>query len=85
MIYVDEIQYHRTCKFKDKHWCHMTADTIEELHDMASKIGLKLKYFRHGVTFYYIIPIKKRNMALNLGAKYVPLKDQINAKFEKNP
>lgn len=39
-VYVDELREHDT-RLKWKVWCHMTADTDEELHAMADLIGLK--------------------------------------------
>ncbi|MEH1786919.1 MAG: DUF4031 domain-containing protein [Nostoc sp.] len=49
-------------------WCHLTADTIEELHQMAEGIGLKKTYFQNkSVPHYDLIPSKRR-LALKHGA-----------------
>jgi hypothetical protein len=49
--------------------CHMLADTIEELHEMADKLGLKRKWFQGAAsTPHYDICLAKRDQALALGA-----------------
>lgn len=50
--------------------CHMLADTLEELHDMAARIGEKrswLQVSRTGVP-HYDIPIFRKELALEMGA-----------------
>lgn len=40
--------------FKDKHSCHMYADTPAELHALAARIGLKREWFQdHRVVGHY--------------------------------
>lgn len=56
-------------------WCHMIADTDEELHAMARRLGLKRSYFQHNPRtpwhdHYDIVP-SKRAKAIEYGA--VPL------------
>lgn len=51
-------------------WCHMTADSREELDAMAVRIGLKTSYRQHTgrpTEHYDLIPFK-RQMAVGLGA-----------------
>ena len=51
--------------------CHMIADTDQELHDMADKIGIARKWFqgppkhRHA---HYDICLSKRKLAVEYGA-----------------
>lgn len=45
--------------------CHMTADTLEELHAMADKIGIRRKWFQGD---HYDICKSKRALAVRLGA-----------------
>ncbi len=50
-------------------WCHMIADSEDELHAMAKKIGLKLgwaQYDHHGI--HYDLTPSKRALALKAGA-----------------
>lgn len=50
-------------------WCHLTADTVEELHAFAAKLGLKRAWFqdKEGRPHYDLTP-GKRWQALRLGA-----------------
>jgi uncharacterized protein DUF4031 len=48
--------------------CHMLADTLPELHDMAAKLGLKPEWFQNERTPHYDICQTKRKLALELGA-----------------
>ena len=47
--------------------CHMMADTEEELHEMAAKLGLKREWFQPHRPHYDICKTK-RALALKLGA-----------------
>lgn len=47
---------------------HMLADSVEELHEMAAKVGLKRKWFQnHGMPHYDLCQ-QKRQKAVELGA-----------------
>jgi hypothetical protein len=50
--------------------CHMIADTLDELHDMAQRLGLKRQWFqtsRSGMPHYDVCR-SKRTQAVSLGA-----------------
>lgn len=50
--------------------CHMMADTLEELHEMAHRIGLKRRWFQmsnRGMP-HYDISLSKRKEAVECGA-----------------
>lgn len=74
MICVDYLQ---TIKPKSKsvsrfgnQWCHLFSDNgnIEELHQMALKIGLKKSYFQnHAFLPHYDLIPSKRELALKNG------------------
>ncbi len=69
MVYVDELREHDT-PLQFKIWCHMTADTDAELHDMADRIGMKREWFqisRKGVP-HYDLTLQGRELAVRLGA-----------------
>ena len=54
--------------------CHMTADTLDELHGMADKIGMERRWFQAPPKAshpHYDIPESKRAKALALGAQEV--------------
>lgn len=48
--------------------CHMIADTLEELHAMASGIGLKREWFQPGSTPHYDVCLGRRALAVKAGA-----------------
>ena len=72
-VYVDETQdYTRIAKarrLRHTHWCHLTADTRDELHDFAKRLGLRRTWFQdHAIRWHYDITPPKRARALQLGA-----------------
>jgi hypothetical protein len=48
--------------------CHMLADTIGELHEMADRLGLKRSWFQSGSTPHYDLSRSKRKEAIEKGA-----------------
>lgn len=73
MIYVDPLANFggddAPMCFRNKASCHMYADTLEELHFMASKIGLKRSWFQDSKSLqHYDLTPSKRMLALSSGA-----------------
>jgi hypothetical protein len=53
----------------DGYWCHLTADTLEELHAFAAKLGMKREWFQDKVDRpHYDLTPGKRLQAIRLGA-----------------
>lgn len=81
-VYVDNMR----AKFGRMIMCHMMADTLKELHEMADKIGIKRKWFQdHKKYPHYDISLGKRNIALANGAiemKSTELLKLMRGKFE---
>lgn len=48
--------------------CHMIADTLDELHAMASDIGMKRVWFQPGSTPHYDLCVARRALAVKAGA-----------------
>lgn len=49
--------------------CHMVADTLEELHAMADKIGVSRRWFQNKPRRpHYDISLSKREKAVKFGA-----------------
>ena len=48
--------------------CHLTADTLTELHDFAQQIGLKREWFQQGSLPHYDLTPRRREAAVRLGA-----------------
>lgn len=64
-VYVDSA----TNSFGRMSMCHMLADTLEELHAMADKIGIQRKWFQnHPNHPHYDICQSKRKLAIQFGA-----------------
>ena len=51
-------------------WCHMTADSREELDDMAELIGLRLRWIQHPDEWHehYDVTVSRRAAAVKAGA-----------------
>lgn len=55
--------------FRNRPSCHMYADSLEELHAMAKKIGLRREWFQnHPYLKHYDLTPSKRAMAVRFGA-----------------
>lgn len=77
-VYVDDLQVwpHARGRFKAGS-CHMTADTLAELHEFARRIGIKRHWFhRTKLAPHYDLIEAERAAALAAGAEYVPAMEQ---------
>lgn len=65
-----------------KHRCfkdgssHLMADTLEELHAFAARLGLRRTWFQPRSSPHYDLSPAKRARALELGAVFVPAREQ---------
>lgn len=69
-VYVDTARH----PFRGYIMCHMVADTLDELHQMADQIGMERRWFQAPPKAshpHYDIPEGKRAKALALGAEEV--------------
>lgn len=48
--------------------CHMMADSLDELHSMADRLGLKREWFQPESSPHYDLSQSKRTEAIKLGA-----------------
>lgn len=75
-VYVDDIQdWTRVSRMRGlryTHWCHLTANTEEELHEFADRLSLKRSWFQkksdEDHRWHYDIVPSKRAQAVRLGA-----------------
>lgn len=65
VCYVDDMYKISTGQFGRMKMSHMIADTEEELHLMASKIGVALRWYQNG---HYDVCMSMRTKAIKLGA-----------------
>jgi hypothetical protein len=64
-IYVDNVKV----KWAGSEWCHLVADSLDELHSFASKIGLRRQWFQGSASYpHYDIKLAVRTRAIQLGA-----------------
>lgn len=63
-VYVDQYK-HALGRMK---MCHLLADTLDELHAMADRIGLKREWFQNKKTPHYDVCQSKRELAVGAGA-----------------
>lgn len=66
--------------------CHMFADTLKELHNMADKIGVKRSWFQsaenHSLPHYDLVN-SKRNIAIELGAHEIETRKEWSEIFNR--
>ena len=52
-----------------REWCHLVADSLDELHLFAKFLGLKRSWFQaHASLPHYDITVEVRNLAISRGA-----------------
>jgi hypothetical protein len=58
-------------------WCHMTADTTEELRAMAATIGLAQRYIQYPGSWkeHFDVTAPKKRAAINAGAVQVTMRE----------
>ena len=67
--------------------CHMVADLIEELHEMADRIGIDRKHYQGAIPKkkpHYDICKSKRELAIEKGAIEVTSKELVRVKTKLN-
>lgn len=64
-VYVDDAVY----LWRNRHWCHLFADDVDELHAFAKRLGLQRSWFQNDERLpHYDVTENKRKEALRLGA-----------------
>lgn len=69
-VYVDRLtEYGGSSTFRWKHSCHMYADTLEELHAFAKRIGMRRAWFQDKASLpHYDLNAGRRVAAVKAGA-----------------
>ena len=70
MVYVDDMYKYPIGGFRRMKMSHMIADTPEELHQMADKIGVARRWHQRD---HYDICMSMRRKAIDLGAKEITM------------
>lgn len=76
-VYVDSVNIPATVGRHTSDWCHLTADSTEELISFAEKIGLRKSYIQRPGTIYehFDVTAGKRKQAVANGAVEVTLRE----------
>lgn len=72
-VYVDRARN----PFKGMIMCHMLADTADELHEMADRIGMKRVWFQPHSSPHYDLNEERRALAITFGAKEIGRHDLV--------
>lgn len=72
-VYVDDYD----APFGRMIMCHMVADTLDELHTMADRIGVARKWFQDHRLQHYDICKSKKELAIKHGAKLVTARELV--------
>lgn len=65
-VYVDNSRL----EWRGKQWCHLVADSLEELHAFAGRLGLRREWFQSRTMYlHYDVTVAVRAKALALGAQ----------------
>jgi hypothetical protein len=63
-VYVDDSRI----RWRGRRWSHLVADTPEELHAAAGRLGLRREWAQErGRTLHYDLPEELRERAISLG------------------
>jgi Protein of unknown function (DUF4031) len=64
-VYVDREQI----PWRGRLWCHLVADSLDELHAFAAALGLKRSWFQSYASYpHYDLTLNVRDRALKRGA-----------------
>ncbi|MDP9022269.1 MAG: DUF4031 domain-containing protein [Actinomycetota bacterium] len=73
-VYVDDVRDYGTrvgarLRRVGTEWCHLTADSRQELHAFAQQLGVRRSWFQDDpVTWHYDLTPQQRTRAVRLGA-----------------
>jgi len=72
--YVDTIRSYPDAGLRHTDFCHLLADTRDELHAMADAVGMPRRFFQdHPWRWHYDLPAPLRVRAVELGAVEVTM------------
>lgn len=74
-VYVDNMRMKaQVGRGRPARWSHMMADTPEELHEFAQRLGLRREWAQHEddpPMLHYDVTDTKRRLAIKMGAKEI--------------
>jgi Protein of unknown function (DUF4031) len=82
-VYIDDFGV----PWRGRRWCHLTADTSDELHEFAARLGIPKRGFHHNPARpwkdHYDLPEAVREEALRLGARPIGRREAARMLREK--
>ncbi|WP_193188873.1 DUF4031 domain-containing protein [Nisaea sediminum] len=66
-------------RFRRMIMCHMIADTLDELHAMAERIGMRREWFQPRSFPHYDVCLTRRAVAIKHGATVLERRDFVAA------
>lgn len=84
-VYVDDLQQWPTkIRCFQAGSCHLSADTLDELHAFARRLGMRRSWFQpHRRMPHYDLTGARRELALQLGAIFVPAMEQARRRLRE--
>ena len=72
--YVDSVRSYPGAGLRFTEFCHLLADTRDELHAMADALGIPRRFFQeHPWRWHHDLPAHLRPLAVELGAREVSM------------
>ena len=72
--YVDTVRAYPDAGLRFERFCHLLADSREELHAMADELGIPRRFFQdHPWRWHHDLPEPLRSRAVELGAREVTM------------
>jgi hypothetical protein len=88
-VYIDDWRQLATVRNMTTRWSHLTADTEDELHELAQKLGIPRRAFQHKPGKpqfdHYDVPDELREKAIELGAIALEWREAAKLRKRKNP
>ena len=76
-VYVDQLHYYSNRGIRNGDWCHLFADTIEELHGFAVRCGVQRVWFQEKKHPHYDLTKGARRVAIINGAIEITTKEYL--------
>jgi Protein of unknown function (DUF4031) len=84
--YVDTVRSYPEAGLHFTEFCHLLADTRDELHAMADEIGMPRRFFQdHPWRWHYDLPAHLRVLAVERGAVEVTMREVANLLRRRRP
>lgn len=80
-VYVDDMHKTSMGRYGRMKMCHMVADTVDELHAMADKIGVARQWYQgppKTINPHYDICTKMRDRAIACGATELTMRQAVH-------